>query len=218
MLSSHPPHTDPHRRAPHLLGWWVVLILALGWGLHALAVPGRAQTPTYTLYLPLVAREAKTCAPLSPQEQAVLDRLLNHPDQRHQALICNDILQRVARERALDMGQRNYFSHVTPEGYGPNYLVRQAGYPLPTWYSQAVSANNIESIAYYAATVTPDWRVVVDEVWQGWMDSPPHRDHLLGATDFYAAQTEFGIGYANVPDERWAYRSYWVVIIAQRGP
>lgn len=203
---------------PHRLGWCVFLILLLGWGLHALAAPSQAQTSTYTLYLPLVAREAKACASLSPQEQAILDHLLNHPDQRHKALICNDILQRVARERALDMGQRNYFSHATPEGYGPNYLVRQAGYPLPSWYSQAVDANNIESIAYYTANPAPDWRVVVEKVWQGWMASPAHRDHLLGGTDFYSAQTEFGIGYANVPGEGWEYRSYWVVIIAQRGP
>lgn len=218
MPPSHPPHIIPKHRALHLLGWLVFLILALGWGLHALAIPSRAQTPTYTLYLPLVAREVKACESLSPQEQAILDHLLKDPEQRHKSLTCNDILQRVARERALDMGLRNYFDHVTPEGYGPNYLVRQAGYPLPSWYSQSVDANNIESIAYYVASPTPDWQDVVETVWNLWMQSDNHRRHLLGLTDFYAAQTEFGIGYANVPGAGWEYRSYWVVIIAQRGP
>lgn len=196
-------------------GLLIWLGLGLGWLGQPSPAHGQAPTPVYTLYLPLVARDP--CAPLTPQEQAILDRLSDHPDQKRPDLRCDPILQRVARERALDMGQRNYFNHVNPDGYGPNALVRQAGYPLPDWYGQEPRANNIESIAYYCTANPPsDWGI--ERVWDNWMNSPGHREHLLGLADFYAAQTDYGIGYANVPGEGCTYRSYWVVITAQRGP
>jgi hypothetical protein len=46
------------------------------------------------------------------------------------------------------------------------------------------------------------------------MGSPPHRRHLLGETDFFADQVEYGVGYVSGGD----YRHYWVVITAQPGP
>ncbi len=161
---------------------------------------------TPRVYLPLVSK-ASACA-LSTQEAEVARYMLEHPEQQRPSLTCHPILARVARERAEDMARRGYFSHVTPEGYGPNYLVRQAGYVLPTYYDQRPDANNIESIAagYPSANA----------VWNGWMSSSGHRTHLLGLIPFFAEQVEYGIGYAYDPNS--PYIHYWVVITAKPGP
>lgn len=127
--------------------------------------------------------------------------------ERRRTLNYNSILARVAHERAQDMGARNYFSHVNPDGIGPNYLVTRAGYTLPDFYGKQRSSNNIESIAAGNATA--------EDAWESWMGSTGHRTHLLGLSEFYADQIEYGVGHAYVPGSR--YRHYWVVIIARPG-
>ncbi|MET0626741.1 MAG: CAP domain-containing protein [Pyrinomonadaceae bacterium] len=127
--------------------------------------------------------------------------------QRRSRLTYNATLARVARERAYDMGARNYFDHVNPDGIGPNYLVTRAGFALPDFYGKRMSSNNIESIA--GGSPTPE------RAWENWMGSTGHRTHLLGLTDFYAGQTEYGVGHAYVPGSR--YKHYWVVISAPGG-
>ena len=120
-------------------------------------------------------------------------------------MICSKILSRVAYEKALDMGTRNYFGHTNPDGFGPNFLVEQAGYDLPSWYSQGATANNIESIA--AGYTTPA------AAWAGWKVSPTgHPDHVLGLNSFWRDQIYYGIGYAYVPGSRYGH--YWVFITA----
>lgn len=42
----------------------------------------------------------------------------------------NKQLAEVAEYRAKDMAKRGYFDHVSPEGYGPNYFIEEAGYHL----------------------------------------------------------------------------------------
>ena len=42
------------------------------------------------------------------------------------ALKWNDILAKVAEEKALDMANRDYFAHVTPEGLGINIQIHEA--------------------------------------------------------------------------------------------
>lgn len=157
---------------------------------------------TETIYLPLVVRP-NTCD-LNPQEQEIANLASQHPEQGRPFMNCDPILAQVARQRALDMGTRNYFSHTNPDGFGPNYLVRQAGYGLPSWYGTANDANNIESIAagYATASVT----------WAGWLNSAGHRAHVLGEIQFWADQTNYGIGYAYVPGS--IYKHYWVFISA----
>jgi uncharacterized protein YkwD len=139
--------------------------------------------------------------------------MMTHVGQARAQLVCDPILAQVARARAADMAQRAYFSHVNPDGYGPNYLVKQAGYVLPDWYNPAPSANNIESIAAGYTTVA--------EAWSGWMSSEGHSRHLLAShdgspLDFYRQQEAFGIGYWYSPDA--PYRHYYVVLTAPIAP
>lgn len=140
-------------------------------------------------------------------ERSLASIMKRDAGQRRASLTYNSILARVARQRAYDMGRRNYFDHVNPDGIGPNYLVTQAGYVLPDFYGKGRAANNIESIS--ARRPTPE------AAWNSWMNSTGHRTHLLGLTDFYAEQVEYGVGHAFVPGSR--YEHYWVVITAKPG-
>lgn len=170
------------------------------------ARPSAAQAGPYVLYLPLVSK-APTCL-LNLQEQQIAEYMRTHPEQQRPSFICDPILAQVARARAQDMADRAYFGHTNPDGFGPNYLVRQAGYPLPGWYGNAPDANNIESIAAGYSTA--------EAAWNGWMGSTGHRTHLLGLDPFWAEQIEYGIGYVEKPGSPYTY--YWVAITAKRGP
>lgn len=189
-------------------GIGAILLLLLLFPHPARGIPCQAESLSLTprAYLPLVLKPL-LCS-LNPQEAEVARYMIEHPEQRRPSLTCHPILARVARERAEDMARRRYFSHVTPEGYGPNYLVRQAGYVLPSYYDQSPTANNIESIAGGYPTASA--------AWNGWMSSSGHRTHLLGLHPFFAEQVEYGIGYAYDPTSPYQY--YWVVITAKPGP
>ena len=124
----------------------------------------------------LPAKRAKSQNVIAPKEfEEQLAALLKQASgQRRASLTHNEILARVARERAQDMARRNYFGHVNPDGLGPDYLVSQAGYLLPKSYGKKKSSNNIETIA--SGNTTPE------DVWAAWMGSSAHRKHLLGLT------------------------------------
>ena len=147
-----------------------------------------------------------TCAEaqLNSQEQRVATLLTNASGQQRPFVQVDPILSRVARARAADMARRHYFAHVNPDGHGPNYLVREAGYTLPASYDQSPSANSIESAAAGDTSA--------DGAWSTWMGSAPHKKHLLGQDPFYAAQTSLGVGYYY--DANSEYQHYWVVLTA----
>lgn len=143
---------------------------------------------------------------LSSVREADLARILvQEPGQRRPRLTRNPVLDSVARARAWDMARRGYFSHVNPDGLGPNRLVEAAGYRLSPEYDRRPTGNDIETAAAGYGTARQAW---------GWfMRSPPHRAHLLGLDARGLAQTEFGIGYAWRPQTRYGH--YWVVLIAR---
>jgi uncharacterized protein YkwD len=143
---------------------------------------------------------------LTEQESALAAIMTTHPDQGRDALNCNPILAQVARARAEDMARRAYFDHVNPDGFGPNYLVRLAGFPLLSWYDQRPEANNIESIAAGYETAA--------QAFAGWIESPQHRLHVLGQEAFYAGQEMYGVGHFYL--EGSPYGSYWVVLSAPK--
>lgn len=187
----------------------VLACMGLVLGLALMAPVGSqpvAAQSAYQVYLPLVTR-GNACGLSLPEEQ-IAQMMSGSPEQQRPSMMCDTTLAQVARERAEDMAQRDYFSHVNPDGFGPNYLVTQAGYVLPAYYDPAPTGNNIESIAAGYGSA--------EAAWQGWMQSSPHRMHLLGLSTFFAEQVEYGIGYAYDPAS--PYGHYWVVITARRGP
>lgn len=123
---------------------------------------------------------------LNPDEMRLFHLVSRHAGQQRPAMRLDPILCKVARERARDMETQSYFSHVNPQGVGPNRLVTRVGYVLPVTYSAEMSANNIESIAKSAGHVSVPFAL--------WLNSAGHRPHLLGEHPFYAAQTSVGVG------------------------
>lgn len=171
----------------------------------SIPAPSAHADARVTVFIPIAVNRSNDCA-LTADERQVEQQMTTAPEQHRPTLVCNAILTQVARERAMDMATRNYFGHTNPEGYGPNYLVRAAGYPLPDYYSSAPDSNNIESIAAGHATGIA--------AWSAWMDSPPHKEHLLAESDFYVEQIDYGIGHAYLENGS-AYTHYWVVITAK---
>lgn len=161
------------------------------------------HVPQRVAYTPAQVRWSDSVSTLREGELAAI--LTGAHEQRRPALTRNATLDSVARERAWDMALRGYFSHVNPDGLGPNTLVERAGYSLPPTYDHALSGNNIESAAAAYANARTAWRY--------FMGSSYHRTHLLGLNPLFYEQTEFGIGYAWRPNSRYGH--YWVVLIAR---
>lgn len=176
--------------------------------------PQTAAAQTFQIFVPMVSTdgdggpggsgEEPTECGLNEQEAAVAELMENDAGQRRNNPVCDPILAQVARARARDMALRGYFSHTNPDGKGPNTLVREAGYPLPNWYSDTRNANNIESIG--GGHTSPD------AIWTGWLDSQLHRTHVLGTASFYADQEAYGVGYYFNPDS--PSKHYWVFLSA----
>lgn len=188
----------------------LVLFLAALW-LLAMAVAPTAQAAS--VFLPLLqtgediagSDSDPTCG-MSETELGLAAILTSHPQQERARMVCDPILARVARERAADMAARAYFGHVNPDGVGPNFLVRQAGYDLPDLYGNDPRINMVESIAAGFGLNTG-----VD-AWAVWEQSPVHRTHLLGLNSFVAEQERYGIGHVEV--EGSPFTNYWVFISA----
>jgi uncharacterized protein YkwD len=141
------------------------------------------------------------------QEEQELARLLagDRGQQRNKGRMTLDpILTAVAQARAADMAKRRYFSHTDPEGNGPNFLARSAGYELPSFWGKSHGGNFIESIS--AGHATPG------AAWDAWMRSRVHRTHLLALSSFYRDQTNFGVGCYSDPAS--PFGRYWVIITA----
>lgn len=137
-------------------------------------------------------------------EIEIANLVRRHPAQARADLVYDPRLNVAARAKALDLGRRNFFAHVDPDGYGPNKAVELAGFVLPDWWGDALDANYIESIAGGYANA--------QAAFDGWMASAGHKRHILAETSFYADQTRYGVGYAQVPGS--LYVRYYVFISA----
>ncbi len=148
--------------------------------------------------------DKKQTVEFTDKEQAFIVILLSDTKQNRKNITFDPILLQVARERAKDMAKRNYFSHTNPDGYGPNYLLKKAGYKLPEWWKNEKAANYIESIS--------GGRSTAQETYTGWMNSPGHKKHVLGEIEFYSSQTVVAIGHYYDPNSE--YKHYWVFLSA----
>ena len=100
------------------------------------------------------------------------------------ALIWDSRLGAAARSHSTDMAQRDYFSHISPEGEGPGERLRKEGYS-DIW---------MENIAAGAATPS--------DVVAGWMGSEVHRANILNP-----GFTHVGVGVCY--REEATYRYYY---------
>jgi uncharacterized protein YkwD len=126
-------------------------------------------------------------------------------------LLWNNILAKVAEEKASDMAKRNYLSHITPEGLGINIMIYRAGYSINPEMIKDSTTNSFESItAGYDKGEDAVKSLVID------LNTPSlgHRFHLLGFGSWYAGLDEVGIGIARNPFSLYEY--YTCVIIAAK--
>lgn len=138
------------------------------------------------------------------RHEADLIALLLGEGQQRLVLTRSETLDRCARLKAQDMGNRGYFGHVSPDGEWSNDMARRCGYPLAASYTNG--QNYIESLGSGYS--------FAQGVWGAWLTSPGHKAHLFGENDFYREQNEFGVGYAYIPNSEYTY--YWVVLFAKR--
>jgi uncharacterized protein YkwD len=100
-------------------------------------------------------------------------------------LTLNAGLTEVARERAKDMAERNYFAHVSPTGEDAFDLLKEHGI---TYWS---AGENIAMNTYPASETV---QVAMD----GFMESPPHKENLLDP-DYEL----IGVGVATAGDKKY---------------
>ena len=164
-----------------------------------------ANAPAADTHQPGTIKPVGSIAPdaANPLVKGLINLFSNDPGQKRLKRQCNQLLMTLAQRRAEDMKTRSYFAHVTPDGVGPNYLIRQIGYPLHPSYSTAKDANGCESIA--------GGYVDASACWQAWLASPGHKAHVLGLHPFWAEQIDFGVGYTN----GGSLGHYWVIITAK---
>jgi uncharacterized protein YkwD len=171
--------------------------------------PSIPPIPRGLVFLPSVHANQLPVAPVGeplPVEKQIYLAMALHPYQGRKGMEWNDTLAEAAKDRCISQAHLGWTGHVGPSGKGPNWWVRVLWkYRLPDWYSHDDDANSIESCAH-------NGRGLPDEVWASWMNSPGHRTHVLGLNDFFAAQTQVGVGFYALPSSQKKF--YWSIITA----
>lgn len=171
--------------------------------MHVIAQPMKEEARSAFEYLNKVRENP---GKYSKETGADLSRIKPLPP-----LLWNDTLAGIAELKALDMGKRNYFAHVNPEGKGINIMIHEAGYLLPDEWIKEKKANFFESISAGNETGIA---VIKDLILDSSDPGKGHRKHLLGMNDFYSKLTHCGIGHVKVEGSKYTY--YTVVIIARQ--
>jgi uncharacterized protein YkwD len=105
-------------------------------------------------------------------------------------LTTDPILRTAAREHSQDMGARNYFEHVSPDGRSPADRMHAAGWAGRT------AGENIFAGERNGGTLS------AAEVVEGWMHSPGHCSNIMNPRF-----KTIGVGYASTPHSRLG--NYW---------
>ena len=158
------------------------------------------------IHLPIIANSDKFSANADLLLREYINLFKSDPLQGRKIVIEHPVLMAVAHERALDMSMRNYFGHTDPDGFGPNWHVRNAGYVLPEWYHKEPHANNIESIGGGFSNA--------QDLMEGFKSSPGHMKHILGLSEFYQEQTNIGVGVSYHTESK--YKPIWVIITCHK--
>jgi uncharacterized protein YkwD len=173
---------------------------ASGWDAPGIPAPALSSTPRAPAP-PAPTPAPRLTAALSPSQATRALQLVN--DVRARGTHCGDelfgpvppvtlsgTLAGVALGHANDMAEKNYFEHVDPAGQSPADRVRAVG------YSEKLVGENI---AYGPKSV--------DEVVQGWLDSPGHCENIMDPRF-----VEMGLGLAAGRARRGLY---WVQVLAE---
>ncbi len=123
----------------------------------------------------------------------------------------NNILAKVAEQKAMDMANKNYFSHVSKDGKGINIMIHKAGYELNSDWIKDRKDNSFESISAGSETAI---KSIINLIIDANVKGLGHRKHLLGMNDWYGMMIDIGIGFVSCSNTNSTYNSYCCVIIA----
>jgi uncharacterized protein YkwD len=155
------------------------------------SAPLNITRPEALILLPALYDRSDPEVDYISKELSLFQMIQFHPEQRRESLRWDTNLQRLARLRCLDMLNRQYYDHVSPEGVGPNKFIRLNGVAVPDWYPDS-TANSVESLNTNSEDPIA--------IWISFLGSSLHRDHLLGENRFFRQQSRMGIGYSRKGD------------------
>lgn len=156
-----------------------------------------------TTFLPSIHNESPPAPQAAPDKaRELFDIAATDPEQGRTVMAWNELLAAVARAYAERLAREDFFSHVDPSGFGPDWRVRQAGYALP-YPVRPADINHVESITA--------WYDTAQGAFNRWMETG-HRVHILALNDFFRVQSEVGIGHFFLEASEWGH--YWVFLSA----
>jgi len=98
------------------------------------------------------------------------------------ALSYDTKLAGVAKLHSVDMYERSYFEHDTPEGKDPTDRATSVGYQCQKRVGNLIYSGVAENIFMFEGASLSFWEspesIAIDAV-SGWMDSPGHRENIL---------------------------------------
>ena len=86
-------------------------------------------------------------------------------------LCVQEDLMAAAQGHADDMIERDFYAHETPEGLTPGDRITRAGYPFATYGENNNRVSGLDA--------GEPGRDELREAFEGWMESPGHRENLL---------------------------------------
>ncbi len=170
-----------------------------------------SATPTFTEanYLPVVLNIQPTATttpttsgclpdpPLNASDAGIDTAVFNDINQERSnnsltAYTLNDKLTQAARRHSYDMAQNNVTSHTGSDGTEPDDRIDQACY-------NGASYGEIIGWGFTSVDAMMNW----------WMNSDPHRNQILHATN-----EDIGVAYVNDPGS--AFTHYWTVTFGRQ--
>ncbi len=103
----------------------------------------------------------------------------------------DEVLSAAARKYSDDLLKGNFFSHINPEGKGPQQRLDEEQ-PARQGYAYRVG----ENIAAYSKMDYSDLKIMARMVMDGWMTSPGHRQNILNPL-----YTHLGVGVSIQGDQ-----------------
>lgn len=151
------------------------------------------------VFLPLIVNNYF----LADKVNVAYSYLMHHKSRNRDIDFVVKNLENGANFKAENLAKLDYFAHKSPEGINANKLARQFGVSLPSFYSE--NGNSIESLLGGVEDPTK----MIDFLLQ----SPSHRNHLLGIGEPFVNQNNIGIGYYYGENSR--YKHYWCIWITE---
>ena len=87
-------------------------------------------------------------------------------------------LSKIAHLHSIDMYNRNYFAHDTPDGLDPTDRAKKGGYSCAKWADGGIG-ENLWMVEQSSITFWNDPDHVANDAVNGWMDSPGHKKNIL---------------------------------------